>query len=279
MVFILVFLTLALLFLGLILLLLKHGHVLAAIGFGSNLGTVQESDLDGTRQGADLGDRSVSVCGSDESIHGRCSLDLIFVGLMLVAQTAHESAADARDLGGIEGEVLLLRHFDGNLAEIGEEEIAAQGSAAHTHSTHELCLVSNTDLTQLNAGAEHRRQILYQLAEVYAARGGEVKEELGVVKGILSVDELHVQLVGGDLLGADAEGTLLQLLVCLMVLAVDLGCQTENGTKGRNGVALLYHRVSHGHLTEFLSSCGLHDHVGALFHGGILQRLEIIGLT
>ena len=57
----------------------------------------------------------------------RCQCFL--VGLMLIAQAAHQSATSAGNLLRIERKILLLRHLNGYLYEIVKEFFATEGSA------------------------------------------------------------------------------------------------------------------------------------------------------
>ena len=54
----------------------------------------------------------------------------LLVGLLLMLQAAHQSAAYAGNLRRVQGQVLLLGHLDGHRHEIRQVGMAAQGSAA-----------------------------------------------------------------------------------------------------------------------------------------------------
>src|SRR5699024_11524728 len=54
----------------------------------------------------------------------------VLVGGLLVPQAAHQAAAAAADLGGVEGEALLLGHPDGDGLEVPQKAAAAEGLAA-----------------------------------------------------------------------------------------------------------------------------------------------------
>ena len=104
-----------------------HLHVLALIALEGGLVLGAEADLDLSLQGEDLGDHAGTVGGIHKGSLGGCLLDLLGVGIVLVAQATHETAAAARDLGGVQGQILLLGHLHGHLTEIRQEGGAAQG--------------------------------------------------------------------------------------------------------------------------------------------------------
>ncbi len=67
-------------------------------------------------------------------------------------------------------------------------------------------LVAHADLAQLDPGAEGRRQVAHQLAEVDPLLGGEVDGELVAVPLPLGVADLHQQAVGPHPLDAPSGG-------------------------------------------------------------------------
>ena len=139
---------------------------------------------------------------------------------MLVPQAAHQTAAAAADLGGVEGKALLLGHPDGHRLEILQKPAAAEGLAAQADASHHLALVPHADLPQLDPHVEGAGQVLHQLPEVHPAVGGEVEGDFGVVGGILHLDQLHLQAVAVDALPADPPGLL--VLVPALVHPADV---------------------------------------------------------
>ena len=174
---------------------------------------VVQADFHGLPQEVDLGYRPHAVGGLHKGFVLGHALDGVLIGVLLVLQTAHETPAGARDLGGVEGEALGLGHLDGDGLKVVQEAAAAEGPPADPQSAQHLGLVPHTDLAQLDAGVEHAGQILHQGPEIHPALAGKEKEDLIAVKVVLHIHQLHVKPVVGDLLLADAEGPLLLFMV------------------------------------------------------------------
>ena len=100
---------------------------------------------------------------------------------------------------GVQEKTLLLCHLDRNLHEIRKEGCTAKRTTASAKTTDKLCLIAYTNLTKLNSCSENSRKVLNELTEVNSACGCEIEEKLAVVKGILSINELHIKLVLGNL--------------------------------------------------------------------------------
>ena len=111
--------------------------------------------------------------------------DQVFVGILLIFQAAHQAAAGAGNLGGIQGQILGLGHFDGHRLEVLQEAGTAEGPAADTQAAHHLSLVPDADLPQFNAGVEHGGQVLHQFPEVHPLIGGEIEQDFAAVKAII----------------------------------------------------------------------------------------------
>ena len=156
-------------------------------------------------------DLAIALDGRDDAPllrllhHGLLGAVAAAVAVALVLEAAHEPAADPRDLRRIQREILLLRHADGHRLEVPEERRAAERPAAAADAAHELRLVAHADLPQLDARAEHGREILDELAEIDAAIGREIEHDLVHVERVLDIDELHRELVLRNLLLADRE--------------------------------------------------------------------------
>ena len=238
----------------------KYLDVISVIALGEPFG-ILEFDLDHARQRGNLANGANAVGGFYRGVYGGRQASLLLVGLLLVAQTAHKSATVARDLGGIEREILLLCHLNGHLTEIGEEACAAKGSAANAETADKLCLVTNTDLTKLDTGAEHRSQVLNKLAEIHSAVGGKVEEKLGVIEGVLRFYQLHVQLVDKDLVTRNAEGFLFFFMVLLIVENIFSSSDSDNRAQGRNDLLVGDETVGKPYLTEFRTSCRVYNGV------------------
>src|SRR5699024_12346069 len=74
----------------------------------------------------------------------------VLVGGLLIPQAAHQAAAAAADLGGVEGEALLLGHPDGDGLEVPQKAAAAEGLAEQADATHHLAIVTHADLAQID---------------------------------------------------------------------------------------------------------------------------------
>ena len=183
---------------------------------------------------------------------------------LLVPQTAHEPAATARDLGSIDGQSLLLGHFDRNLSEIRQIGGAAKGPAAHAKTADEARLVADTDLPQFDAGVEHGGQVPHQFPEIHPPLGSEIKEQFGMVKGILRVHQTHIQLVQCDLFPADPQRLLLQPAVFGICLFVFRGGNPQNRTERLSNLAGRQPPARQNHLAVFRAAGGIHQH--ALSH-------------
>ena len=128
---------------------------------------------------------------------------LIRVGF--VFQTAHQPSAGAGNLRRVQGQILLLRHLDGDGDEIRHIRAAAERPSADADAAEHLCLIAHADLAQLDPGFEDGCEILDQTPEIDAAVGREIKQDLFAVKRVLRADQLHVEAVFTDLFLADGE--------------------------------------------------------------------------
>src|SRR5258706_2473101 len=131
------------------------------------------------------------------------------VVLILVRQAAHQPAANARDLGGIERQVLLFGHLDGNDVELGEPGAATQRLAAHADAPEELGVVARADLSQLDARVKLGGEVAHQRAKVHPLLRREVEGEAAAVVGVLRLHQLHGEAVAGHAVRAATQHILL----------------------------------------------------------------------
>ena len=237
-----------------------------------------ERNLHGLTQKIDGGHITGAVGGQNEGIVLGHTLDGIFIGILLIFQTAHESAAGAGDLGGVQAQRLGLCHLDGNGHEAVEERSTAEGSAADAETAQHLRLVTDTDLAQLDSCAEDRGQILHQLTEVHTAFGGEEENDLVALKVAGNVHQLHIQLMLGDLALADLRRFLFALTVVQQGAAVAIGSDTDHGAEGLHDALLGHLMVALHTLGIFHALCSLHDHVLTRLHTQC-TGVEIIDLA
>ena len=214
-----------------------------------------------------LDDCATAVGGVHKGLQLGAGADQILIGILLVLQTAHESAAGAGDLGGVQAEILGLGHLDGYGLEIVQKAGAAEGSAADAQTTHHLGLITNTDLAQLDTGVEHAGQLFHQFTEVHPLIGSEEKQDLAAVKGVLGGDQLHVQLVLLNLFHAQIEGPLFLAAVLLHHFFVMGGGQTQNIAQGRHHILGGNGVIAAGADAKFRTPGGVDDHMVTLFAG------------
>src|SRR5262245_58267951 len=131
----------------------------------------------------------------------------------LVPQTALQAAAEARQLGGVQAELLLLRHLDRHGFERREERRAAERTAARPVAADHLRLVADADLPHLDTHAELAGQFAHQLAEIHATLGCEVEDHPRTVELHLDAGELHAEPSLANFQRRDAEGLLLPVLL------------------------------------------------------------------
>ena len=201
-----------------------------------------------------------------------------FIGLGLVLEAAHQTPADAGDLAGIEREILLLGHLDGDRDKITHPGMTAQRSAADAVAAQYFGLVADADLAQFDAGAEYACQVLDQVAKVHAPVRRKVKEHLAVVKSILRIDELHLEAVLPDLLLADAVGFFLLGAVAALGLVVLGSCDPNDVFERLCQLARLDVHRKTGDSSVLNAADGLNDHVRAVSDRQ-LSRVKIENLA
>ena len=195
-------------------------------------------------QGVDADDGARPVGGLHKGIHTGGVLHQVLIGLLLILQAAHEPAAGAGNLGGVQGEVLGLGHLDGDRLELPQKGVAAEGTAADSQAPQHLGLIPNADLPQLNPGVEDRGQALHQAPEVHPSVGGEEEEDFGPLKAALHAHQLHVQFMLQDLLLTNPEGIDLLLPVFLHHGKVFLRGRPDHGAQGRGQLGLGQSKVA-----------------------------------
>src|SRR5262245_19938778 len=109
----------------------------------------------------------------------------------LVTQAAFQAAAQSGQLRGIQAELLLLGHLDGDRLERRQPRGAAERPATRPVPADHLRLVADADLPHFDAGVKLGRQLADELAEVDTAVSGEVEGQLRAVERQLDARELH----------------------------------------------------------------------------------------
>ena len=150
-------------------------------------------------------------------------------------QAAHQPAADTGNLGGIQRQILFLRHLDGHRNELRQMGMAAQFPAADSNSSQNFGFIPHADLPQLDSGLEHAGQVLDQLPEIDSAVRRKIEQHFVVIEGIFRVDQLHFQLMLLNFLLTDGKGLLFLHLIRRFLLVVPLIGDSKHRLQG------LYH--------------------------------------
>ena len=117
------------------------------------------------------------------------------IELVLVLEAAEQATASARDLAGVEGEMLVLGEPQVDRRKLLEPRRAAVLAAAASDAGQPRGLVADADLPELDAGAEQRGEVPDEGAEVDALLRGEVDGELVPIPLPFGVAHLHHQVV------------------------------------------------------------------------------------
>ena len=257
----------------------QHLDLTAAVGLQGLVGAGGvQGDLHGLPQQVHALHVAGAVRGLNKALRLGHPLGGVLVGVLLIFQAAHQPPAGAGDLGGIQAEVLGLRHLDGNGQKPVQKLGTAEGPPADAKSPDHLGLVPHADLPELDAGPEHGGQVPHQLPEVYPAVGGEVEYDLVSVKAGGDVHQLHLQAVGGDLPLADVKGLPLFFLVVLHGAAVALRGHAQHGAQGADNGGIVHLVVALRAGGKLRALGGLHDHLVPHLHRGPLG-VEIIILA
>ena len=248
-----------------------HPDLVRQIALGL-LGGVLQAHLHLLPEQVDGGHGAHPVGALHKGLLPGAALHRVLIGPLLVLQAAHQPPAGARDLGGVEGQVLGLGHFDGHRLELVQKLGAAEGLAADAEPPQHPGLVPHADLPQLDAGPEHPRQVLHQRPEIHPAVGGEEEQDLVAVKAVLHLDQLHVQPMALHKLLAGAQGLLLAAPVFPDLALVPLVGQPHHRAQGLHHRAVLHHGVAAHAGAVFQPLARLHDDAPPLGHresGGV----------
>ena len=119
---------------------------------------IDEPHGENAAQQVDCRDIAPALFGVDQGTLTRRGGEQRLIGLLLVFEAAHQAAAGAGNLGGVEREPLLLGHFNGDGAKLVHVGGAAKGPSADAKAAQHLGLVAHPDLTQLECGCERPRR-------------------------------------------------------------------------------------------------------------------------
>src|SRR3990172_7606356 len=113
-------------------------------------------------------------------------LDSMFKG-----DTAHQSAAHAGYLDGVDDHVLIPGHPDRYRFKLHQECGTAEGPPAKAVATEHPGTVPDAHLSHLYPCLVFIGEVLDKLPEINAAVGRKVEDHLTLIKGIFYIDELH----------------------------------------------------------------------------------------
>src|SRR3989338_2333661 len=148
-------------------------------------------DSDLLSQYLKINDLARPLGGVDNRVFSwQVALELL-VYVVFVAETAHESAAPARYLGGVQGSPLVLGHLHGNGLQPLQEAPAAEFPPAVLVLGQEPGLIPYAYLSHLNPGVVLLGQFPYEFTEVYPLLGHKVEDYLFPVQEVLHSSELH----------------------------------------------------------------------------------------
>ena len=126
-------------------------------------------------------------------LFGRAALKVL-VRLELIAQAAHQAAANTADLGRVERQVLLFCHANRDGLKLSAKTRAAEFLSALGIAAHQAGLVAHADLTHVDANVQRRGQVLDELAKIDALLGRKVEHGLLAAKQVLDADRLHLEV-------------------------------------------------------------------------------------
>ena len=106
--------------------------------------------------------------------------------------------------------------------------MAAKRSSADPDPTHDLCLITDAYLAQLDPGLKYRSKILYQLSEIDSSVCRKIKQDLIVIEGILYINQLHLQLMLADLFLTDFKSILFLFAVCFLAGNILFICRANH---------------------------------------------------
>src|SRR5262249_4383234 len=164
---------------------------------------LRAADHDGLLEDVLPHDRPISLDRGDLRAHrGQRPLQL-GIGLELVAEAALQSTAHPGELGGVEGQALLLGHLHPHRLELLQPRRAAELAAARADAARRLRLVTGTDGLHLHTGVEELPELAHDAPEVDAILRDAEEGHLAAVEGALRLDQLDRQAAAANQIQRD----------------------------------------------------------------------------
>ena len=139
--------------------------------------------------------------------------------------------------------------------------VTAQLSSADTDSSKNLCLITDTDLTQLDSCLKHGRQILHQFTEVNSSVSGKVKQYFIIIKGIFRINQLHLKTMLPDLFKTNLKCFFFFLLIVGFLLIITLGSNTQYRLQRLDYLIRRNLPRTSNHSTIFNAPCCFHNNM------------------
>ena len=138
--------------------------------------------------------------------------------------------------------------------------MAAELPSAGAQAPEDLGLITYADLPKLDPGMKYRSQVLYEIPEVDPSVCRKIKQDLGIIEGVFTVDQLHFQTALMDLLQADIQGLYLFLFILRRTGNILFRCQTHNLLKGLHDLVVRLFMRLYDHFPELDAAGSFHHY-------------------
>src|SRR5208283_2975146 len=108
---------------------------------------------------------------------------------------------------------------------------AAQLASAGTYPARDFGLIARANLFHLDANPQRVGEIADQVAEIHAALGDEIEDDLARIEGVVGADQLHLDAALANALDAQAARVCLARQRFPLGVEVAVGSKTDNGTQ------------------------------------------------
>jgi len=162
---------------------------------------------------------------------------------------------------------LLFCHFDRYRLKFSCCGCAAYDASADADSAYGFRLIPHAYLTKLDSCLEHRSKVFDKIPEIDSGVRDKIKKNFVAVKGILYVDQLHLQAMLFDLFAADSECVFLFYCIFVMKPNVFFRRNANHVFKRLERVSVLYLPDGRHRLSKFKPSCRFNNHLHARLDG------------